>query len=242
MSTLKIYIVEDESLYANQLEMIVDELGYELAGMSENSDQAKLEIEKLNPDLILMDIKINGSMNGIDLASSLSNSIPIIFITSFDDQATFDRAKSTKPYAYLTKPFEASNLQRTIELSISNTSNLNESSWNQDLVFDNSIFIKNRNKLEKVSIDTITYLEVEDRYSTVFTENGKKYVLRMSLGDVEQHLPKEWFMRIHRKYTVNLKKIISIDSQDNMIQIGEIELPISRSHKEELLQKLEWLQ
>lgn len=242
MADLKIYIVEDELLYANQLEMIVDELDYELAGIADNSDTAKAEIEQVKPDLILMDIKINGSMNGIDLASSISLNVPIIFITSFDDQATFDRAKSTQPYAYLTKPFEAAHLQRTIELAICNGSKVNAEDWSQDLVFDNSLFIKKRNKLEKVGIGDVTYLEVEDRYSTVFTESGKKYVLRMSLGDVEEKLPANEFMRIHRKYTINLKKISSINTQDNLVQLGETELPISRSHKEDLLQKLEWLQ
>ncbi len=242
MSKLKIYIVEDELLYANQLEMIVDELDYDLAGMAGNSDQAKTDIENIKPDLILMDIKINGSMNGIDLANSLEINVPIIFITSFDDQATFDRAKSTKPCAYLTKPFEAANLQRTIELAIGNTSNDNSDTWEQDLVFENAIFIKNRNKLEKVNLSEISHLEVEDRYSTVFTDSGKKYVLRMSLGDVEEKLSSSEFLRIHRKYTVNLKKISSINTQDNLVQLGEIELPISRSHKEDLLQKLEWLQ
>lgn len=239
MSNLKIYIVEDESLFANQLEMIVDELGYELAGISDNSDTAKEEIEGLSPDLILMDVKINGSMNGIDLASSLKNQTPVIFITSFGDQATFDRAKETKPYAYITKPFDAQNLQRTIELAFNSSKN---NDWDHDVAFENSFFIKNRNKLEKVNLNDVIYLEVEDRYSTVHVESGRKHVLRMSLGDVEDKLPPKEFMRIHRKYTVNLKKVKFINTQDNLVQVGEAELPISRSHKEDLLQKLDWLQ
>ena len=64
----------------------------------------------------------------------------------------------------------------------------------------------------------------------------------MSMGEVMEKLPSGEFLRIHRKFTVNLKKVKSIDTQDNLISIGETELPISRSHKEELLQKLEWLQ
>ncbi|MEQ6168148.1 response regulator transcription factor [Ekhidna sp. MALMAid0563] len=240
MSKLAIYILEDEELYANQLEMLVDELDYDLAGISDNSDVAKSEIEQRKPDLLLMDVKVNGSMNGIDLAASLEHKAPVIFITSFEDQATFDRAKSTKPYAYITKPFDAENLQRTIELAIGNLEK--DAEWNEDVVLDTSLFIKNRHRLEKIEIVDITYLEVEDRYSTVFTRSGKKYVLRMSMGDVQKKLPSGDFMRIHRKYTVNLNHVTSIDTQDNMIMLGEVELPISRSHKEELLNKLDWLQ
>lgn len=64
----------------------------------------------------------------------------------------------------------------------------------------------------------------------------------MSMGDVQNKLPTKGFMRVHRKYAVNLKKIKSIDTQDNLIYVNDAELPISRTHKEELLQKLEWLQ
>ncbi|WP_424962861.1 LytR/AlgR family response regulator transcription factor [Ekhidna sp.] len=240
MSKLSIYILEDEELYANQLEMLVDELDYTLAGISDNSDTAKTEIEQKKPDILLMDVKVNGSMNGIDLAASLEHPAPVIFITSFEDQATFDRAKSTKPYAYITKPFDAENLQRTIELAVGNLEK--DTEWQEDVVFETSLFIKNRHRLEKIEIANIIYLEVEDRYSTVYTRNGKKYVLRMSMGDVQEKLPPGDFMRIHRKYTVNLNHVTSIDTQDNMIMLGEVELPISRSHKEELLQKLDWLQ
>lgn len=242
MSTLSIYIVEDEKLYANQLEILVDELGYHLAGMSANSDTAKIEIEDIKPDLILMDIKIDGSMNGIDLASHLLHQAPLIFITSFDDEATFERAKQTKPYAYIVKPFDASNLQRTIELAFNKLKEEEDHDWQKDLLFKDYFFVKNRNRLEKVSLKEVNHLEVEDRYSTIHSENGRKYVLRMSMGEVMEKLQSSEFMRIHRKYTVNLHKIRSIDTQDNLIYVGEAELPISRTHKDELLQRLDWLQ
>lgn len=240
MSNLGIYIVEDEELYANQLEMLVDELGYDLLGMSDNSDTAKVEIEAKKPDLILMDVKVNGSMNGIDLASRLAYHVPVIFITSFNDKATFDRAKETRPQAYITKPFDAKNLQRTIELVLGNLKK--EEDWEKDVLFEASIFIKNRNRLEKVDVKDILYLEVEDRYSTIYTEEGRKYVLRMSMGEVQEKLPKQLFLRVHRKYTINLQKISSINTQDNLIYLNETELPISRSHMESLLEKLDWLQ
>lgn len=242
MSALSIYIVEDEQLYANQLEILVDDLGYHLAGMSKNSDMAKVEIEDCKPDLILMDIKIDGSMNGIDLVSSLRHQAPVIFITAFDDEATFSRAKQTKPYAYIVKPFDAASLQRTIELAFNSLKEEDDQGWQKDLLFKDYFFVKNRNHLEKVALKEVNHLEVEDRYSTIHSENGRKYVLRMNMGEVMEKLQSDEFMRIHRKYAINLQKISSIDTQDNLIYVGEAELPISRAHKEELLQRLEWLQ
>ena len=244
MSNLSIYIVEDEPLYANQLLMLVDELDYELAGTSDNSDTAKNEILNKKPDLLLVDIKINGSMNGIDLVTEVSKelNIPAIFITSFSDKATFDRAKLANPYAYLTKPFDSSDLQRNIELAFNSGQKNRPSGWNEDVAFSESFFIKNRNKLEKVGITNILYLEVEDKYSTLFLEGGKKYVLRMSIAAVLEKLPQQTFCRVHRKYAVNLTKLKSIDIQDNLIHIEEHSITISRANKEEFLEKLEWLQ
>ncbi len=75
----------------------------------------------------------------------------------------------------------------------------------------------------------------------VFTEKGKKFVLRMSMGEVQDKLPKDAFARTHRKYSVNLSKITSIDVQDNLIFIDDLSIPISRSYKEELLKQLDWM-
>ena len=248
MSKLGIYIIEDEPLYANKLMMLVDELGYELAGHTNNSDTAFVEVNEKNPDLLLVDIQITGTMDGIGLVDKLSRQrhFPTIFITSFTDRETFDRAKSTKPYAFITKPFESETLQRTIELALNTIDHANSldenDAWTGDLILNDAIFIKNRHRLEKVKIDDILYLEVEDRYSTIFTEDKKKYVLRMSMGNVQEKLPANQFIRTHRKYSVNISKITSIDTQDNLIFIGEMSIPISRSHKEGLLEKLDWMQ
>lgn len=246
MTNLSIYIVEDEPLYANQLMILVDELGYELAGMSDNSDKALKEIPILKPDLLLVDIKIKGTLDGIDFVSLIQKEIiiPTIFITSFKDNETFNRAKKVSPYAFLTKPFDISNLQRTIELAFNTyapSENTVKKIWHEDIVLKDAFFIKNRNRLEKVIIEDILYLEVEDRYSTLYLENNKKYVLRMSMTNVQEKLPDNSFFRVHRKYSVNLKKVSSIDLQDNLVYMGDINVPVSRANKEELLEKIEWM-
>lgn len=244
MATLSIYIIEDEALYANQLMMLVDELDYELVGMADNSDTAFVEINKLRPDLLLMDIQVNGTMDGIELLSRINreNKVPAIFITSFTDKETFVRAKQENPYAYLSKPFNAHDLQRTIELAINSHVKEESQSWDEDIAFQGAFFIKNRHKLEKVTIDEILYLEVEDKYSTVFTDKGKKYVLRMSMGEVQKKLPEKTFFRTHRKYSVNLTKVKSIDLQESMLYLGDVPIPISRSNKEELIKRMDWMQ
>lgn len=242
MGKIGVYVIEDEPLYAGQLEMLIDELDYDMLGVSDNSDTAKVEIERLKPDLLLVDINIRGTMDGIELVKSLDAPIPAIFITSFTDQETFDRAKETNPYAYLAKPFDSQNLQQTIELALNRTGLTGDHLADQDLQIPGAFFVKNRNKLEKVEVRDVQYLEVENRYSTIITDSGKKFVLRMSMGEVQKRLPSNSFIRIHRKYAVNLNKVKSIDVQDNLLFLDDVQLPISRSNKEELLRKLKWMQ
>lgn len=247
MAKLGVYIIEDEVLYSNKLMMLIDGLGYETLGSTDNSDTAFVEIEQLKPDLLLVDIEISGTMDGIELVSKLNEKEPIssIFITSYADRETFERAKIAHPHAFITKPFEPEDLQRSIELAFNSQESSQkdkQDSWNEDVVFQNAIFIKNRNRIDKVSVDDILYLEVEDRYSTVFTEDGKQYVLRMSMGSVQEKLPKSSFARTHRKYSINLSKIKSIDLQDNLVYIGDHAIPISRSYKEDLIRHLDWIQ
>jgi len=245
-SNLSIYIIEDQPLFANQLIILVDELGYKLSGMSDNSDKALKEVPLLVPDLLLVDIKIKGNLDGIELVTQIQKktAIPTIFITSFKDDYTFERAKKVTPYAFLTKPFNSNNLQRTIELAFNThlpRKNSKINTWDNDIVIKDAFFIKNKSKLEKVIIQDILYVEVEDRYSTLYIENSKKHVLRMSMAEVQEKLPKNTFYRVHRKYSINLTKVSSIDLQENTIFMGDISLPISRSNKEELLEKLEWM-
>lgn len=243
MGQLNIYIIEDEFLYANQLMILVEELGYKLVGTADNSDTAYGEIVKLKPDLLLVDININGSKDGIELIESIKKEIEItsIFITSFTDQNTFERAKKVNPYAYLNKPFDSTHLQRTIELAIAfnQTKDVVPSKeWEQDIAFKNAFFIKNGHKLEKVVIEEILYVEVEDKYSLLHTDYGKKYALRMSIENMNKKLPQNSFFRCHRKYIVNLPKIKSFDLKDNLLFLGNTSIPISRSNKEALIKRL----
>lgn len=241
MANLKIYIIEDEALFLNKILILVDELGYEAVGSTDNSDTALVEIAQLKPDLLLVDIDIAGSMDGVEVVAKVDESlhVPVIFVTSYHDKETFERVKRVNPYAFITKPFDGDHLQHTIELALNAKQKTGD--WNTDVVFKDAVFIKNRNRIDKVKIDEILYLEVEDRYSTVITESGTKYVLRMSMGDLQDNLPKETFARTHRKYSVNLSKITSIDVQDNLLYVGETSIPISRNYKEILLKQLDWM-
>ena len=102
-------IVEDEIIVAKDIQHILKKLGYEAFDPFSNGKKALYAIEKLNPDLILLDINLKSSeMDGIQVAEQVSQNyqIPFIFLTAFSDKNTLERAKVTEPYGYIIKPFE----------------------------------------------------------------------------------------------------------------------------------------
>lgn len=239
---MKILIVEDEELYGARLEMLVEKLEYELIGIVDNSADALQMIGQNPPDLILMDIYIQGQYDGIELATRIQQTfdIPIIFISSLQDDLTFKRAARTNPIHFITKPFSDLQLQRSIELSVRNLANAQEENWENDIVFKDHLFIKVRHKLEKIAIDSILFVEADGRYCQICTEE-KKYLVRLSLLELTDMLPASSFIQVHRSYLVNASKIINIDLQDSFVQIKQHQVPLSKRYRELLLKKLNWI-
>lgn len=226
--------------------MLVDELGYELIGNSDNSDTALIEIQNLSPDLLLVDININGTMDGIELMVELQKfvNIPIIFVTSYDDKETFAKTKKLKPFAYIVKPFDSSELERSIELAFSkfvsevDSPMGNDTKDDKSFFFEDAIFVKSGNKIEKILLDDISYCEVDNNYSTLHTVTSKKYVVRMNLDLLNKKMPKNNFLRVNRKYSINLAKATTINLIENTVMVDEKAIPIGRTFKEELISKL----
>ena len=120
MSQLKIMIVEDELIVAKDIQRILKKLGYEAFEPFAQGKKALDAVEKLNPDLIMLDINLKSSeMDGIQVAEQIHQHyhIPFIFLTAFSDKATLDRAKQTEPYAYIIKPFEEADIRTAIEIA-----------------------------------------------------------------------------------------------------------------------------
>lgn len=115
-----VLIVEDETIVAWELERCVREFGYRVSGVADSAEEALRCVEKEVPDLALMDIRLNGPIDGIEVAATLRARFGVasIFLTANSDQGTSDRAQPTLPSGYLTKPFKPQDLKRTLELAL----------------------------------------------------------------------------------------------------------------------------
>jgi signal transduction histidine kinase len=120
MTGPRIMVVEDERIVALHLRQQLIKLGYEVPAPISSGEAALKQVETLKPNLILMDIHIDGGLDGIETAALIpaSAQIPVIYLTAYSEQATLDRARTTKPYGYLVKPFSERELHATIQMAL----------------------------------------------------------------------------------------------------------------------------
>ncbi len=120
MTAPRILIIEDNAIVAYNLQDELVELGYETCGILFSGEDAVAQIPSLRPDLVLMDIKLQGEMDGVDAAGEIRDTwdIPVVYLTGHSDKATLQRAKRTEPYGYLLKPFDERELLSAIEMAL----------------------------------------------------------------------------------------------------------------------------
>ena len=248
MDTLiKILVVEDEMIIAAKISMQLTNLGYEVTGILPRGEEAILHVEENKPDIVLLDINLKGNIDGIETARQmqLMKDIPIIYLTANADEATFNRAKTTRPAAFISKPFKQLDLQRAIELTISRMAEIEtgqqiENNVNNEhpFILSDRIFVRHKEKMIKIMVADILYMEADRNYSRIFT-NNKEYLLAITLKSIEEKLPLDLFVRIHRSYIINLAHIDEV--ADGHVVIAQKAIPLSAGLKEKLLKRIQTL-
>ena len=120
MNKTQILITEDERIVAEDIKISLQRLGYTVIGMAHSGEDAIQKAEELCPDIVLMDIVLEGEIDGIEAASTIRSrlNLPVVYLTAYADQKTLERAKVTEPFGYLVKPFEDKDLHTTIEIAL----------------------------------------------------------------------------------------------------------------------------
>jgi len=116
----KILVVEDEAVIALRLQQRLSMMGYEVVALSHSSEESLEKARDLRPDLILMDIKIPGNLDGITVAEIVKSEldIPVVFLTAFAEDQIIERAKQAEPYGYIVKPFQDQELKAAVEIAL----------------------------------------------------------------------------------------------------------------------------
>ncbi len=245
---IKILIVEDNVIIADDMQSMLEDIGYEIVDNVIVYEQAVEVLKNNHVDLVLIDIILASDKTGIDLGKHIRETynIPFIFVTSNSDRATVENAKTVKPDGYLVKPFEQQDLYTSIEIALSNFSynkkgnnkEIDESigeSFTSNSVLKDSIFVKKQHLYYRIQFSDIHFIKADNVYLEVNTVD-KKFLVRSPLKDYLEKLPKNKFYRAHKSYIVNVDHIDAINSKDIMINNNLI--PISKEFKEFILSSM----
>lgn len=231
---LNCMIVDDEPLATSLLEGYVRKTDFlQLSGVFTNAVDALRHIKEEHPHLVFLDIQMP-ELSGTEFAKIIPNDTKIIFTTAFNQYA-IDGYK-VNAIDYLLKPINYESFLASVtraERIIQNE--LHNNAVNKDRF----IFVKSEYKLVQIRFDDIIFIEGEKDYVKFYLENEDKPIQSlMNMKRIENMLPRDEFMRVHRSYIIHLSKVKMIDRM--RFVIGDRILPISESYKNEVLQYLNY--
>ncbi len=238
MEEIRILIVEDEMIIANDIAAHLSDLGLVVKEILGSGEEVLAYLETESVHIVLMDIALDGAMDGIDTAQAINRKykIPIIYLTANIDDRTFARAKATRPFDFIEKPFKKRSLIRSIELLIESMLRDQSKRDMDSIILTDRIFVRDKSGLQRILLKDILYIEAERAYCKIFT-NEKHFLLSNSLGQLEQRISEAFLRRVHRSFMVNLTKISRIE--DGMVVVGGKAIPVSRSHWDDLSNSLQ---
>lgn len=234
-----ILIVEDDMIIGANISLQLTQLGYEIDGLVCRGEDAISHVRQHTPDILLLDINLKGKMDGIETAKAIQSfhDVPIIYLTANSDETTFNKAKETHPKAFITKPFNTLNLQRTIALVVAQLGEKKSNTTQHEIeVLQDRIFVRHNGKMEKLLLQDILYIEADRNYCTIVTK-ANRFTLTSTLKKMEKKLTKSHLVRIHRSYMVNILKLDLIS--ENYVEIERKVFPLGKSHKELLMSRIQ---
>jgi len=238
MSKVKILVVEDEIIIADNICDTLNDLGYEALEPVINYTDALESIEKERPDIVILDIQLSGNKTGIDIAHEINKNykIPFIFLTSNSDAISVNEAKKTKPPAFLVKPFSKEELYSSIEIALYNFSvkegNINDA----ELIIKDALFVKEKGLFTKLLFDNILFIKAAHVYVEIITIGGSTNVVRCSLNHILDKMNLK-FIRVHRGYIINTDYLAQINQISLSIN-GGYDIPIGKTYRDALLKRI----
>ena len=223
MDKINVLIIEDTPEQADILTETLIENNYNVVGVASSYQEALTLFYQLPVEIVIIDVFLGENPDGITFAETISivpNSLkPFVFLTSSKDRKIFERAKLTKPFSFLLKPFNELELLYALEMAIEKfyaQPNVFVSEHQDTVISDQYLFIKKKNALNKVLITDIIYIEVEDRYCHIITEK-ERFLIQISLTKISELLDSNKFVQTHRKYIVNTDAIEQIVLNDSLL-------------------------
>lgn len=187
--TQQILVIEDEAIIAEDIQMILEDLGYLVPKIIYRSEDAIDYLSFHNPDLVLCDINIKGAMDGIQVCDLIrrKKKLPFVYLTSLSDHETIQRASLTMPYGYIIKPFDESDLNSAIKVAL--------------VKFQNEL---NEMTISKSLLEEVAHQSVTDKESNIIFDmiKGLSYEDIQSKYDISKNTVKFHTKNIFLKFSV----------------------------------------
>lgn len=233
IAMIKCLVIDDEPLALQQLAAYVAKTPFlTLVAECQSAMEAREVIEKQRVDAIFVDINMPDT-NGMDFVRSLSAPPIVVFTTAYSDYAV--EGYRVDAVDYLLKPFGFDDFTRAA-LRVKKRYELENQAQMASLADDDSIFLKTEHRIVRVSIADIRYVESMSEYLKLYIEGQRPVMMLFSMKRMEERLP-PFFVRIHRSYIVNMKKIVEV-SKNRVMMDAETYLPIGDNYKDSLLKYL----
>lgn len=245
MKEERILIVEDDVSIAENIEEILELLGYVNIDIANSANQAIKIVKKYRPDMIFMDIKLKGDKDGIELGEIIKQMVdaPLVYVTSYSDPTIIERAKRINPAGFIVKPFNTNDIHAIVEIVLYNQrtkpsaeSSLSKSKDESPYLVTDAVYIKADNAFERVPYQDIYYVEANGNMVTIFTKN-RNYTIRKSMKDMEEKLPSNLFLRVQKSFIVQLGQIDNFNNKEINLLMGSV-VQVGRQYYNSFLAKL----
>jgi len=234
---IRCIVIDDERLAREYIINYIAKIPQlELVGDFNSPLKAMDLIKEKKVDLIFLDIQMP-DITGINFMKSLEQKPDVIFTTAYQEYAI--EGFNINATDYLLKPFSFERFFQAVnkvidkfELKSDNKNSIADIAQNETKIADGYLTVKADRKLYKINFDHIIYIEGQRAYVTFHTEN-KKITALASLKELEDALPKDNFIRIHKSYIVSVREILSLEG--NILEVNNTKLPVGKNYKDAVL-------
>jgi two-component system LytT family response regulator len=226
---IKCIAIDDEPLAVKKIAGYIRKIPFlELVAECRNASEAMPIISQNEIQLLFIDINMP-DINGMDFVKSLANKPYIVFTTAYSEYAV--EGFQVEAVDYLLKPISFGNLLKAAN-KVKNLIELTTNSQKESLrTTPNHLFVKSEYKLIRIELDDIKYIESQHEYIRIFLINSNPVMTQISLKNIEEQLPSDRFMRVHRSFIVNLARV-SVIERNRIVFDENVYIPISEQYKE----------
>jgi len=226
---IKCIAIDDEPLAVKKIAGYIRKIPFlELVAECRNASEAMSIMSQNDIQLLFIDINMP-DINGMDFVKSLANKPYVVFTTAYSEYAV--EGFQVEAVDYLLKPISFGNLLKAAN-KVKNLIELSTNTQKESLrTTPNHLFVKSEYKLIRIELDNIKYIESQHEYIKIFLINSNPVMTQISMKNIEEQLPSDRFMRVHRSFIVNLARV-SVIERNRIVFDDKIYIPVSEQYKE----------